>query len=88
MSLFNYFLQTAKEEGKVVLLVIDEAHRLSAELLEEIRLLSNIEQTGTSLINIFFVGQNELKQVLFTPECRALRQRITLFYEIEPLFKR
>ena len=85
LSLFSSFLQTAKEEGKVVLLVIDEAHRLSAELLEEIRLLSNIEQTGTSLINIFFVGQNELKQVLFTPECRALRQRITLFYEIEPL---
>ncbi|MGA7279842.1 MAG: AAA family ATPase [Desulfocapsaceae bacterium] len=87
LSLFSSFLQTSKEEGQVVLLVIDEAHRLSAELLEEIRLLSNIEQTGTSLIKIFFVGQNELKQVLFAPECRALRQRITLFYEIEPLLE-
>ena len=87
LSLFSSFLQTSKEEGKVVLLVIDEAHCLSVELLEEIRLLYNIEQAGTSLINIFFVGQNELKQVLFAPECRALRQRITLFYEIEPLLE-
>jgi len=87
LSLFSSFLQTSKEEGKVVLLVIDEAHRLSIELLEEIRLLSNIGQAGTSLINIFFVGQNELKQVLFSTECRALRQRITLFYEIETLLE-
>ena len=39
-----------------VLLVIDEAHRLTKELLEEIRLLSNIEKAGTKLISIFFVG--------------------------------
>ncbi len=87
LSLFTAFLQKSKDEGKVVLLVIDEAHLLSVELLEEIRLLSNIEQAGSSLVRIFFVGQNELKQVLFTPECRAIRQRITLFYEIEPLLK-
>ncbi len=87
LSLFSAFLQRSKEEGKVVLLVIDEAHCLSVELLEEIRLLYNIEQAGTSLINIFFVGQNELTQMLSAPECRALRQRITLFYEIEPLLE-
>ncbi len=82
---FNSFLQKSYAEGKVVLLVIDEAHRLSKELLEEIRLLSNMEQSGIKLINIFFVGQNELKDVVLCPQCRALRQRITLFYDIEPL---
>ena len=82
---FNSFLQKTHTAGKVVLLVIDEAHRLSTELLEEIRLLSNMEQAGRKLINIFFVGQSELKGMLLSPHCRALRQRITLFYDIEPL---
>ncbi len=82
---FKEFLQTTRREDKTVLLIIDEAHRLSEELLEEIRLLSNMEVEGSRLINIFFVGQNELKDIL-TRQCfRALRQRITLFYDIEPL---
>jgi type II secretory pathway predicted ATPase ExeA/TolA-binding protein len=82
---FNRFLQQAHSDGRIVLLVIDEAHRLSQDLLEEIRLLSNAEQAGKRLIHIFFVGQNELKQSLLLPECRALRQRVTLFYDIQPL---
>ena len=82
---FNRFLQRAHFDGRIVLLVIDEAHRLSQDLLEEIRLLSNAEQAGKRLINIFFIGQNELKQSLLLPECRALRQRVTLFYDIQPL---
>jgi type II secretory pathway predicted ATPase ExeA/tetratricopeptide (TPR) repeat protein len=82
---FNRFLQQAYVDGRIVLLVIDEAHRLSQDLLEEIRLLSNAEQAGKRLINIFFIGQNELKQSLLLPECRALRQRVTLFYDIQPL---
>ncbi len=82
---FNRFLQQAHFDGRIVLLVIDEAHRLSQDLLEEIRLLSNAEQAGKRLINIFFIGQNELKQSLLLPECRALRQRVTLFYDIQPL---
>ncbi|MDZ7582610.1 MAG: tetratricopeptide repeat protein [Deltaproteobacteria bacterium] len=82
---FNRFLKQAHVDGKVVLLVIDEAHRLSPELLEEIRLLSNAEQAGKRLINIFFIGQNELKQSLLLPDCQALRQRVTLFYDIQPL---
>ncbi len=81
----NAFLQQSHKEGKVVLLIIDEAHRLSKELLEEIRLFSNIEQDGVKLINIFFVGQDEFKEIIQWPECRALRQRITLFYDLEPL---
>ncbi len=82
---FNSFLHQANEQGKTVLLIIDEAHRLSIELLEEIRLLSNIEANGRRLLNIIFVGQDELKPILSLPQCRALRQRITLFYEIQAL---
>ena len=82
---FKSFLQLSYIKNKTALLIIDEAHRLSRELLEEIRLLSTMEQAGHKLINIFFVGQNELKPTLFSSECRALRQRITLFYDLEPL---
>jgi type II secretory pathway predicted ATPase ExeA/tetratricopeptide (TPR) repeat protein len=82
---FKNFLKKARSDGKRVLLVIDEAHRLSEEVLEEIRLLSNLEQDGSKLINIFFVGQTELLSKLRKPACRALRQRITLFYHLRPL---
>ena len=82
---FNTYLQKAYDAGETVLLIIDEAHRLSVEVLEEIRLLSNIEQAGQKLLSIFFVGQDEIKPMLQTAECRALRQRITSFYDIEAL---
>ncbi len=82
---FKEFLQKINQDHKRVLLIIDEAHNLSEELLEEIRLLSNIELPEKKLINIFFVGQNEINQTLKSNECRALRQRITLNYNIKPL---
>ena len=82
---FSSFLKKVHNEGKIALLIVDEAHRLSAELLEEIRLLSNIEQDGTRLLNIIFTGQKELKPILSSPGCRALQQRITLYYEIQLL---
>lgn len=85
LHFFKSFLQRAHADAKSVLLVIDEAHRLSTELLEEIRLLSNMEQDGRKLINIFFVGQTELLHKLRSPACRALSQRITLFYHLRPL---
>ena len=82
---FSRFLKKVYSENRNVLLIIDEAHRLSKEILEHIRLLSNIELPEEKLINIFFVGQNEIHQTLALPECRALRQRISLIYQIEPL---
>lgn len=81
----NTYLQQAHADGKVVLLIIDEAQRLSVELMEEIRLLSNIEHSGEKLLSIIFVGQNEIKQMLMAPQCRALYQRITSFYDIQGL---
>jgi len=82
---FKQFLKKINSENRNVLLIIDEVHRLSKEVLEHIRLLSNIELPEAKLVNIFFVGQNEIHQTLALPECRALRQRISLAYQIQPL---
>ncbi len=82
---FTQFLNDADRNGRTVLLIIDEAQRLSKELLEEIRLLSNIEKENKKLLNIFFVGQDEFNDLLMEESCRALRQRITITYHISPL---
>ncbi|MEW6429433.1 MAG: AAA family ATPase [Thermodesulfobacteriota bacterium] len=88
LVLFRRFLLEADAAGKKVLLIIDEAQRLTPELLEEIRLLSNIELPDRKLINIFFVGQNEFNSLLLRVENRAIRQRITVSYDIRPLTAR
>ena len=82
---FREFLFNAYDSGKRVLLIIDEAQRLSNELLEEIRLLSNIELQSAKLLNIFFVGQAEFNTKLLQPENRSVRQRITISNHIQPL---
>ena len=82
---FAQFLKAAYKENKKVLLIIDEAQNISLELLEEIRLLSNIEIPERKLLNIFFVGQNEFNNILMRNECKPLRQRITVTYNIDPL---
>ena len=80
---FRKFLLDANEDNKKVLLIIDESQLLTQELLEEIRLLSNIEKTDTKLINIFFVGQNEFNEIVNKEQKRAVRQRLTLNFNIE-----
>lgn len=82
---FRRFLLAAYENHKKVLLIIDESQLLTQEMLEEIRLLSNIEKIDAKLINIFFVGQNEFNEVLNQPQNRAVRQRLTLNYNLDPL---
>lgn len=82
---FSAFLKNASKQKKKVLLVIDEAQRLDTNLLEEIRLLSNIEQSGERLLNVFLVGQNELNVMLLKPENRSLKQRIATHFNIVPL---
>ena len=79
------FLHQAYADHKNVLLIIDEAQRLNHELLEQIRLLSNIELQNRKLINIFFVGQPEFNEMLREDRNRAVRQRITVSYHINPL---
>jgi len=85
LFLFHGFLKNAFRNNKKVLLIIDESQRLKHEILEEIRLLSNIELKNTKLINIFFVGQNEFNDLLWEKHNRALRQRITVNYNVYPL---
>lgn len=82
---FSYFLHTAHAGNKKVLLIIDESQLLTQELLEEIRLLSNVELAETKLLNIFFVGQSEFNEFLASPENRAVRQRLTLNYNLDSL---
>lgn len=82
---FSRFLNDARKERKSVLLLIDEAQRLKHDLMEEIRLLSNLENQDAKLLNIFFVGQNEFNGILMLPENRALMRRITITYNIDPL---
>lgn len=82
---FRQFLLEAYQRKKKVLLIIDEAQLLTQEMLEEIRLLSNIEKSSTKLINIFFIGQNEFNEILNRPQNRAVRQRLTLNYNLDPL---
>ena len=82
---FQQFLLESYASDKMVLLIIDEAQRLNHELLEQIRLLSNIELDDRKLINIFFVGQGEFNQMLRSDRSRAVRQRISVNYQLEPL---
>jgi general secretion pathway protein A len=79
------FLHQSYADKKQVLLIVDEAQRLGDKLLEEIRLLSNIELHDRKLINIFFVGQTEFKATLMEHRNRAVAQRITVKYDIKPL---
>lgn len=67
------------------ILVIDEAHILGEEALEQVRLLSNFEMNDRKLLQIVLAGQPELKQLLSRPRLRPLAQRIEMFYEIQPL---
>ncbi len=82
---FKKFLHNSYSKEKKALLIIDEAQRLNQKLLEQIRLLSNVEKQDVKLINIFFVGQNELYELIMDNQNRALRQRIAVHYNIEPL---
>ena len=82
---FKQFLLESYDSDKKVLLIIDEAQRLNHELLEQIRLLSNIEMDHRKLINVFFVGQNEFNQTLMKEKNRAVRQRIAVSFQLEPL---
>ena len=81
----NAHLIDRLRKGEQTLLVIDEAQNLSDELLEEIRMLSNLETPQSKLLQIVLVGQPELADKLEQSELRQLRQRVELRHEIRPL---
>lgn len=81
----NAFLLDRKAQDKRVLLLVDEAQNLSADVLEQLRLLSNLETTTSKLIQIILVGQPELGELLDTDALRQLNQRINLSCHLIPL---
>lgn len=82
--LHHYLLKNHTKSRNTVLL-IDEAQLLSAEALEQVRLLTNLETTTQKLLHIILVGQPELKNLLSKPQLRQLAQRITARFHLEPL---
>jgi general secretion pathway protein A len=82
---FKKFLLKAFSTYQKVVLIIDEAQRLNSELLDEIRLLGNIDLSGLMLLNIFFIGQNEFASILMEDKNRSTRQRISANFKIGPL---
>ncbi|MFZ0728405.1 MAG: AAA family ATPase, partial [Desulfobacterales bacterium] len=82
------FLRKTHAVQKNVLLIIDEAQRLNDDILEQVRLLSNIEMSDRKLINIFFVGQPEFGDLLMDPRNRAVRQRIVISFHFGSLSER
>ncbi|MBI1291728.1 AAA family ATPase [bacterium] len=81
----NKFLLEEYRHDRNVVLLIDEAQRLSAQALEQVRLLSNLETETAKLIQIALVGQPELADMLDLPELEQLNQRITVRFHISPL---
>ncbi len=81
----NHYLIERLRKGKQTLLIIDEAQNLSDELLEEIRMLSNLETPQSKLLQIILVGQPELAEKLEQVKLRQLRQRVELRHTIQPL---
>ena len=82
---FEKLLRQCLADQKTFILIIDEAQHLSFELLEEIKILSEMEFAGERLINIFLVGQIELNEKLRDPRCSAIQQRLKSRYQILPL---
>lgn len=81
----NCFLLAENRAGRTVVLVIDEAQNLSPQVLEQIRLISNLETESDKLIQIVLAGQPELKTLLSKPELRQLEQRITVRFHLLPM---
>jgi general secretion pathway protein A len=85
LAVINQFLLQQVERGRETVLIIDEAQDLTDDLLEQVRLLSNLETDSRKLLQIVLMGQPELRDRLNNPRLRQLRQRITVRYHLPPL---
>jgi type II secretory pathway predicted ATPase ExeA len=79
------FLRARNREGKRVLLVVDEVQNLPMDAVEELRMLSNFEVNGRSLLQSFLLGQEEFRAILQSDEMEQLRQRVIAAYHLSPL---
>lgn len=84
----NTYLLDAHTRGRKTVLIIEEAQNLSTDVLEQLRLLTNLETHERKLLQIIMVGQPELQDKLAKPEMRQLAQRITARYHLGPLSKK
>lgn len=82
---FKDYLIESRKLGKKIVVVIDEAQNLGAQVLEEVRLLTNLGQGSDQLVQLILVGQPELQDILDRPELAQLRQRIRVHYQVEKL---
>ena len=81
----NRRLLSAHAEGRRIIVIVDEAQNLSAEVLEQVRLLTNLETATQKLLQIILIGQPELRELLDRTDLRQLAQRITGRYHLKPL---
>ncbi len=81
----NHYLLTAHADGRRTIVVVDEAQNLARDVLEQVRLLTNLETSKQKLLQIILIGQPELRELLARTDLRQLAQRITGRYHLEPL---
>ncbi|MCF8040483.1 MAG: AAA family ATPase [Desulfarculaceae bacterium] len=81
----NDLLKQCRREGKVILLVVDEAHSLLPEMVEELRLLGNLDDSSPRVLNIFLVGQPELLKLIKQSGGTSLLQRLRRYYLLRPM---
>src|SRR5580704_13518357 len=85
VDILNHYLLRAHAEGRRIVLVVDEAQNLAPEVLEQVRLLTNLETNTQKLLQIILIGQPELRDLLARNELRQLAQRVTGRYHLHPL---
>lgn len=85
VDILNDYLLRAHGSGRRVVLVVDEAQNLAPEVLEQVRLLTNLETNTQKLLQIILIGQPELRELLSRNELRQLAQRVTGRYHLDPL---
>ena len=85
VDILNAYLLRAHSKGRRVVLVVDEAHHLDRDVLEQVRLLTNLETATQKLLQIILIGQPELRELLDRNDLRQLAQRITGRYHLNPL---
>jgi general secretion pathway protein A len=87
VDILNAYLLRAHAKGQRVVVVVDEAHNLEPAVLEQVRLLTNLETSTQKLLQIILIGQPELRELLDRNDLRQLAQRITARYHLSPLSK-
>ncbi|MBV6418786.1 MAG: hypothetical protein CMLOHMNK_03746 [Steroidobacteraceae bacterium] len=85
VDILNHYLLRAHADGRRVVLLVDEAQNLEPAVLEQVRLLTNLETPTDKLLQIILIGQPELREMLARPELRQLAQRVTGRYHLDPL---